>query len=438
LPTKPETPLLEVRSLDVHFSLHGSFANRLRGRTGNVVRAVDGVSFAVAKGEVLGLVGESGSGKSTLARAILGLVTPTAGVVRFDGMEISSLPETRFRPLRRRMQLVFQDAHASLNPTMSVFEAVADALRIHGIAGTRQQERERVAEALDRVGLTPFERFAEKRPSELSGGQKQRVVLARAIALGPDLLLADEPVSMLDMSVRSKILSLMVDLKRDLDFTYVYITHDLATARFFCDRIAIMYLGRIVEIGPAEAIYDDPRHPYTQSLLSALPDINATGRRAREVPRGEVPDAAARPLGCAFHPRCPRAFEVCGWESRDLRRVFEERWTALSVPLYEEERRVLGSVDELTAAATMVRLRPGRGHSSNELLALLERVRRELPGEPFFRGVRQMCAVAGAVEIAFHTPLDPHLTPSHEVDVACHLYDDVALAEAARDREELA
>jgi peptide/nickel transport system ATP-binding protein len=263
-------------------------------------------------------------------------------------------------------------------------------------------------------------------------------VLARAIVLGPDLLLADEPVSMLDMSVRSKILALMVDLKRDLDLTYVYITHDLATARFFCDRIAIMYLGRIVEIGPAEAIYADPRHPYTQSLLRAVPDIAATGRGAREVPRGEVPDAAARPLGCAFHPRCPHAFEVCGWESRDLRRLFEERWTALSAPQYEEERRILGSADELTAAATVISLRPGRGHSSNELLTLLERVRRELPEEPFFRGVRQIRPVAGAVEIAFHTPLDPRLTPSREVEVACHLHDDGALAAAARGREESA
>src|SRR6185295_13848176 len=247
-------PLVSVRDLRTYYSIRGSFLDRLVGREAGSVRAVDDISFDLHKGEVLGLVGESGSGKTTLGRTLLGLVRATGGSVQFEGRDITKLSERDLRAHRRRMQIVFQDPHASLNPAMTIVQAVGHPLEIHGIAKGREQVRRRVAEALEIVGLAPPDQFLDKYPSDLSGGQKQRAVIARAIILNPVLLVADEPVSMLDMSVRAKILDLMVSLKRDFDLTYLYITHDLATAKFFCDRIAIMYLGRIVEIGPSAAI----------------------------------------------------------------------------------------------------------------------------------------------------------------------------------------
>ena len=224
------------------------------------------------------------------------------------------------------MQIVFQDPHASLNPAMTVAQVVGHPLEIHASSDRRRAARTRRRGARDASGSSPAEQFIDKYPSDLSGGQKQRAVIARAIILNPSLLVADEPVSMLDMSVRAKILELMLDLKRELGLTFLYITHDLATAKFFCDRIAILYLGRVVEIGPSEAIYSDPKHPYTKALLRAIPDPDPRRNVPRDLPPGEVPDAARPPLGCAFHPRCPLAFEVCGWETRDLRELLESRW----------------------------------------------------------------------------------------------------------------
>ncbi|HZI36458.1 MAG TPA: ABC transporter ATP-binding protein [Gaiellales bacterium] len=298
--------LLEVEDLQVHFPLRGSFGARLVGKDVGAVQAVDGVSFSVARGEVLGIVGESGSGKTTLGRALLRLVDPTGGSIRLEGEDVLGLREREVRAMRRKVQMVFQDPHASLNPAMTIETAVGHPLRIHGITRDRADIRRRVSAVLERVGLSPPDQYLSKYPSDLSGGQKQRAVLARAVILSPSLLVADEPVSMLDMSVRAKILELMLGLKSDLDLTYVYITHDLATAKFFCDRVAIMYLGRIVEIGATEEIFANPRHPYTQSLLRAIPDPDPSRTIPRDLPRGEVPDAASPPLGCSFHPRCPR------------------------------------------------------------------------------------------------------------------------------------
>ncbi|MGH7056324.1 MAG: ABC transporter ATP-binding protein, partial [Acetobacteraceae bacterium] len=321
--------LVSVRHLKTHYAIRGSFLERLVGREAGTVRAVDDVSFELRHGEVLGLVGESGSGKSTLGRTLLGLVPATAGSTLFEGRELVGLGERQIRPLRRRMQMIFQDPHAALNPAMTIEQAVGHPLRIHGLAKGRDEIRRRVAEALVHVGLAPPAQFMEKYPSDLSGGQKQRAVIARAIILDPVLLVADEPVSMLDMSVRSKILELMLELKRNLGLTYLYITHDLATAKFFCDRIAIMYLGRIVEMGPASAIYADPKHPYTQALLRAIPDPDPSRGLPRDLPRGEVPDAARPPRGCSFHPRCAGAFAPCGWEMRDLFALLENRWASV-------------------------------------------------------------------------------------------------------------
>jgi peptide/nickel transport system ATP-binding protein len=300
--------LVQVSDLQVHFTIR-----RGLGGPKAVVRAVDGVSLEVSAGETLGLVGESGSGKTTLGRAMLRLVQPTAGRVEFEGRDITTLGERELRPLRRRMQPVFQDPHAALNPAMTIGDAVAHPLLIQGLAPDRGAARARAAAMLERVGITPAGAFLDRYPEDLSGGQKQRIVLARALVTGPSLVVADEPVAMLDMSVRALVLELMSDLRRELGLTYVLITHDLATARLLCDRVAVMYLGKVVEIGPAAEVLAEPRHPYTKALLEAVPRVDpAAAGRARPVLPGEVPDATDVPGGCRFHPRCPAAFEPCG------------------------------------------------------------------------------------------------------------------------------
>ncbi|MCA1814558.1 MAG: ABC transporter ATP-binding protein, partial [Halobacteriales archaeon] len=292
--------LVEARGLTVRYALRQGAVARLLGEAGEV-RAVDGVDLDIRRGEVLGLVGESGCGKTTLGRALLRLVAPSAGSIRFDGQDITHLREPELRPLRRRMQLVFQDAHAALNPAMTVGEAVVDALRIHGLA--RGGERDAAARALEEVGLSSD--LMARHPSELSGGQQQRVVLARTLVLEPRFLVLDEPVSMLDMGVRARVLELLLKLKQRHDLTLLFITHDLATARFLCDRVAIMYLGQVVEQGPARAVFDAPQHPYTRALIDAIPQPDPARRGAARALRGEVPDAAHPPAGCRFHPRCP-------------------------------------------------------------------------------------------------------------------------------------
>ncbi|WP_205856282.1 ABC transporter ATP-binding protein [Phytoactinopolyspora endophytica] len=430
MPTKPESsvsvedaaraPLMEIRDLNVHYELRGSALARLVGGEGETVKAVDGVNLVLERGEVLGLVGESGSGKTTLGRALLGLVRPTSGHIGYGSHDLASLAQRQLRPLRRQLQMVFQDPHAALNPSMEVSTAVAHPLRIHGLVNSKAEGRSRAAEALERVGLSPAEQFLDKLPAELSGGQKQRAVIARAIICGPELLVADEPISMLDMSVRAKILELMLDLRADLDLTYVYITHDLATAKFFCDRVAIMYLGRIVEIGPTEEIFADPKHPYTQALLRAVPDLDPDRRVPRDLPRGEIPDAAAPPHGCSFHPRCPYAFEPCGWEARDLRAMFERRWLALGEDAYAKEGPLVGEIDEVDPNQELVRLRAGR-HAS-ELVSLLSEARADDPDEPLWRGVEGIEQDGGTVVVRFREGVDPALGSVNDIDVACHLH----------------
>ncbi len=423
VPSGGRTPLLEVADLHVHYAISGNFVQRLLNRDIGAVRAVDGLSFTLYEGEVLGVVGESGSGKTTLGRAMLGLAAPTSGSIRYRGREVAGLSERAFRPLRRKLQMVFQDPHASLNPGMDLATALAHPLRIHGATGSSAETDAAVRAALERVGLVPVERFLRKYPSDLSGGQKQRAVIARAIILGPELLVADEPVSMLDMSVRAKILELMLDLRRDLNLTYLYITHDLATAKFFCDRVAIMYLGRIVEIGSVEQIYADPKHPYTRALLGAIPEPDPTKSIPRDVPRGEIPDAARRPMGCSFHPRCPRAFEVCGWESRDLRNLLEQRWVEAGEQAYEHEQALVANMEALDEASTDVTLQPARGHDATEILALLQRIRHEHPEEPLWRGVRELARSDDGVRVRFWDGVDPGLIDADGVLAACLLND---------------
>ena len=275
---------------------------------------------------------------------------------------------------------------------------------------------------LERVGLAPPEQYLGKYPSDLSGGQKQRAVLARAVILGPGLLVADEPVSMLDMSVRAKILELMLGLKRDLDLTYLYITHDLATAKFFCNRVAIMYLGRIVEIGDTAEIFANPRRPYTVSLLRAIPDPDPERSIPRDLPRGEIPDAARPPLGCRFHPRCPRAFEVCGWESRDLRDLLEARWAQAGGDRFESERPVLGDLELLDEASTHIRVPAARGRSGAEVAEMLGRVRADQPDEPLWKGVKDLRAETHGVRVTFEPGIDPELYDTGGSQAACLLY----------------
>jgi len=306
---------------------------------------------------------------------------------------------------------------------MDLQTAIGHPLRIHGMAGSEAELRERVRTALERVGLAPVERFLTKFPADLSGGQKQRAVFARATIMDPKLVVADEPASMLDMSVRAKIIELMRDLKRQLGLTYVYITHDLATAKFFCDRIAIMYLGRIVEIGPTEEIFADPRHPYTRSLLAAVPEPDPRAEVTREVPRGEVPDAAVRPAGCSFHPRCPKAFAACGWEGRDLRALLEQRWTELTEEAYLAEAALFGGLAGLDGLRGAVPVPAGSGHDGEEVAARLRKIRDEQPDEPLWRGVTNIEASGDHAIVTFAEGTDPGLLTSGPVDVACHLHD---------------
>ncbi|MCC7145686.1 MAG: dipeptide ABC transporter ATP-binding protein [Phycisphaeraceae bacterium] len=295
--TGPDNCLLQVKDLKTYFPVKRGFMQRTVGH----VRAVDGVSFSVAPGETLGLVGESGCGKSTVGRTILRLVRATAGEVYYEGQEVFALRRRAMKKLRRKMQIIFQDPVGSLNPRQTVGRIISEPIAVHGLA-KGSQLRERVAELLERVGLSA--EHADRYPHEFSGGQRQRIGIARALALEPRFIVCDEPVSALDVSIQSQILNLMGDLKRDLGLSYLFIAHNLAVVEHFCDRIAVMYLGKIVALAPRRQLYEKPRHPYTQALLSAAPQPQPQRAKGRIILPGEVPSPVNPPRGCAFHPRC--------------------------------------------------------------------------------------------------------------------------------------
>jgi oligopeptide/dipeptide ABC transporter ATP-binding protein len=332
--------LLRLEGLEVHFPVRRGIVDALLRRSRGVIRAVDGIDITIRRGEILALVGESGSGKTTTGRVVVKLTRQTGGRVEFEGQDVSGLwGSSRLRAYRRRVQLIFQDPYETLNPKHTIGEFVAEPLIVNHIGGAHERQ-ETVLAALEAAGLRPAAEYAARYPHELSGGQRQRVVIAGALVMDPDLVVADEPVSMLDVSIRTELLRLMLDLRRERGLTYLFITHDLSIAWVIADRVAVMYLGKIMEIGPAEQVIRTPRNPYTQALVSVSPspDPPEAGKRAaRTILVGETPDAAHVPSGCRFHPRCPLAFDRCAVEEPPLFDVGEGHqaacWLAEAGPL---------------------------------------------------------------------------------------------------------
>ncbi|UFJ38870.1 dipeptide ABC transporter ATP-binding protein [Brevibacillus humidisoli] len=305
--------LLEVRNLKKYFPISGGLLSRTVGQ----VKAVDDVSFVVKRGETLGLVGESGCGKSTTGRSILRLIEPTEGQVLFDGKDVTKMNSDQLRTIRRDMQIVFQDPFASLNPRHTVERILEEPLIVHGI-GDAKERKERVMHLLEVVGLHAY--HAKRYPHQFSGGQRQRIGIARALAVHPKLIVADEPVSALDVSIQSQVLNLMQDLQKEFSLTYVFIAHDLSVVKHISDRVGVMYLGRLVELAGKDRLYDYPKHPYTQALLSAVPIADPDVERERIILQGDVPNPANAPAGCAFHTRCSAAMEIC----KSVRPQFED------------------------------------------------------------------------------------------------------------------
>jgi len=322
-----QTPLLEVRGLAMHFPITEGMV--LARRIGEV-KAVDGIDFSIGRGETLGLVGESGCGKTTTGRCILRLERPTAGQILYDGQDITQLASRDLVALRRRMQVIFQDPYSSLNPRMKVGDIIAEPIRVHGLEPDGSKRKAKVRELLSVCGLDP--KFVDRYPHEMSGGQRQRVGIARALALDPEFIVCDEAVSALDVSIQAQIVNLLEDLRERFRLTYLFIAHDLSVVRHLCQRVAVMYLGRIVELADGDELFDNPLHPYTQALLSAvpIPDPRVEAKRQFRPAKGEVPSPINPPSGCVFHPRCPMAVDNCRKARPALRELRPGHWVACS------------------------------------------------------------------------------------------------------------
>ena len=317
--------LLRVKNLKKYFPIRGGLLSREVAR----VHAVDDVSFDIYPGETLGLVGESGCGKSTTGRAILRLIEPTAGEVTFDGKNVTTLDKRALRGLRKEMQIIFQDPYASLNPRMTVGSIVGEALVIHKLAATKREREERVVKILETVGLSPD--HLRRYPHEFSGGQRQRIGIARSLAVNPKFIVADEPVSALDVSIQAQIINLLEDLQKQFGLTYLFIAHDLSVVEHISTRVAVMYLGKIVELAPAKELYTNPKHPYTEALLSAVPIPDPTVKRKRILLEGDVPSPIKPPSGCRFHTRCPIRVPACSEHEQVLKEISPGHWVACQV-----------------------------------------------------------------------------------------------------------
>jgi oligopeptide/dipeptide ABC transporter ATP-binding protein len=315
-----QPPLLEVTDLVTHYPVRRGLLDAAKRRPRRLVHAVDGVSFSVGRGEMMALVGESGCGKTSTVQTILGMVKLTSGAVRLNGTEIAGLSGRDMRPMRRKIQMIYQDPYESLDPRFRVRQTVEEPMLIHQIGGSASARKELIVDALERAGLAPADQYLERYPHELSGGQRQRVAIASSLVLSPDLLLADEPVSMLDVSVRASVLSLLNGLRKNSSMGILMITHDLSTAAHFADKIAVMYLGRIVEQGVASEVVRNPQHPYTKALLSVVPKRDPRSRSVPQILTGETPNPVNVPPGCRFNPRCPVAVDRCRTEDPQLRR----------------------------------------------------------------------------------------------------------------------
>jgi len=324
----PQDVSINAKNLTKYFTIKMGFFSSLLSKSIPVVHAVDDVSFDIERDEILGLVGESGCGKTTTGRLLLRLIEPTAGEVHFKGFEVTAADEHEMRRLRQKMQIIFQDPYESLNPRMSIFDIIAEPLRIQKIVDSPREVRKRVVEVLEDLEMTPPEEYIYRFPHELSGGQRQRVAIARAFVIRPEFLVADEPVSMLDASIRSEVLDLLLGLVRKYHSSFLYITHDIALARYICDRIGVMYLGKIVERGPTEDVILKPLHPYTEALISAVPVPDPTAKRSDIVLKGEVPSAVNPPPGCRFHTRCPYAMKICREKEPEFTEIEENRYLA--------------------------------------------------------------------------------------------------------------
>jgi len=359
------------------------------------VKAVDNVSFEIREGEILGLVGESGCGKTTCGRLLTRLEDPTGGSVFFMGRDIALLQGDNLKIFRRNIQMVFQDPYESLSPRSTVLQTIMEPLINHGIGSSFEERVEMVTRALEDAGLAPAKEYLARFPHELSGGQRQRVSIARSLVINPRVIIADEPVSMLDVSIRAGVLNLMLDLRDKYGIPYLFITHDIAVARYVSDRLAVMYLGKIVEDGETDSVVFDPRHPYTQALVSAVPVPDPEQKHGRAKITGEIPSAINLPLGCRFRPRCPKAFEMCGWEARDL-----AEWLMVDERVGDEDHPMAGHIEKMNADGFVLSISVKPGGSANSIKTFMEKKLSELKGErAMFRAIASIDSALGDREV---------------------------------------